>query len=299
MIAVALCGLALQVAVPSHSYAQPAKAKQSAASLIKKGQDSFDKQKYEESIQTLSAALMRPGIAKTEKIEVYRLLAYNYIVLRRTEEADAAVRGLLVLDESFELPDTESPRFRDFFDKTRKQWEEEGKPGKIKAGTGTGPTASNITIKHKSPDQVDAGEPVKLTGKIADPDAVVAKVKVYYRASGAKKFKSVAAKYGMYKFSAQIPADVVEPPLVEYYIEARDEAGLPVAGRGDAASPLRIVVPESGSIFSSPWFWVPVGVVSVAAVITIAVVATGGDGGENGNGPIPANTANVSIIIFD
>ena len=62
--------------------------------------------------------------ATAEKIEIYRLLAYNFIILKRTDEADAAVRGVLVLDENFTLPPTESPRFRDFFaaDARRSGW---------------------------------------------------------------------------------------------------------------------------------------------------------------------------------
>ena len=121
----ALLGTVLLVAFTTVGRAPDAYAegaKQSVSGLIKKGQDLFDEQLYEESIQTLSAALMRPGIGKNEKVEVYRLLAYNYIALQRNDEADAAVRGLLVLDESFELPDTESPRFRDVFKSVRKKW---------------------------------------------------------------------------------------------------------------------------------------------------------------------------------
>ena len=81
-----------------------ASAGKGVTSLIQKGGELFDDQQYEESIQTLSAALMRPGTQKSDKIEIYRLLAYNYITLKRTEEADAAVRGLYVVDESFTLP---------------------------------------------------------------------------------------------------------------------------------------------------------------------------------------------------
>src|SRR5512133_2397242 len=83
--------------------------------LIQRAGALFEDQQYEESIQTLSAALLRPGSSEAEKVETYRLLAYNYIILKRTEEADAAVRGLLVLNEKFSLPPTESPRFRDFY----------------------------------------------------------------------------------------------------------------------------------------------------------------------------------------
>jgi len=70
----------------------------------------------------------------------------------------------------------------------------------------------------------------------------------------------------------QIPSDAVKPPLVEYYLQAIDKGGLPVASRGDAATPLRVVVPapQKGGVLSSPWFWVPVGL----AVVGGGVAAT-------------------------
>src|SRR6185369_14963182 len=111
--------LAVLGAVPAVALAQK---KGTTISLIQKGGALFEDQAYEESIQVLSAALMRPGTSDAEKTETYRLLAYNYIILKRGEEADAAVRGIFVLNERFSLPPTESPRFRDFFEATRKKW---------------------------------------------------------------------------------------------------------------------------------------------------------------------------------
>ncbi len=251
---------------PSPAHAQK---KQSVATLIKKGQKFFHDQEYEQSIQTLSAASLRPGIANAERIEVYKLLAYNYIVLQKKEEADGAVRGLLVLEEDYELPDTESPRFRDFFTAAKQRWIDDGKPG-LKTTT----VIKNVKIKHTGPAQVDKGATVKLSGEIDDPDTLVAKVTLYYRKGTSGKWKTTRVKYAVRKFSAEIPASVVEPPLIEYYIEAVDEAKLPVAQRGDATSPLRIAVPEGESIVSSPWLWVPVGVAVAAAVVVVVVVVT-------------------------
>ena len=84
----------------------PAKGKSVTTTLIQRGSAQFDDQAYEESIQTLSAALVRPGASDAEKIETYRLLAYNFIILKRPDEADASVRGILVVDEGFWLPPT-------------------------------------------------------------------------------------------------------------------------------------------------------------------------------------------------
>lgn len=266
--------------------------RQSVETLITKGQEQFDEQLYEESIQTLSAALMRPGIAATEKIEVYRLLAYNYITLRRDEEADAAVRGLLVLDPKFELPESESPRFRDFFAAIREAWEEEGRPGLEPTPRGPEPrTDSQVVIRHAPPAQVDPGLDVSVTGTVDDPNAAVDELVLYYREGSSEKFTTVKVDFTVRKFRTEIPGSAVEPPLVEYYLEALDAAGLPLATRGDAASPLRIAVADESSWYTSPWFWVPVSAVVVAGIVVAAVVAT--QGSDEGG------TAAVTVNVFE
>jgi len=260
------------VATPTLAFAQAAAKgdKATVTSLIQRGSALFDDAEYEESIQTLSAALLRPGTSKQEKIEIYRLLAYNYIVLKRADEADAAVRGLLVLDETYSLPPTESPRFKDFFKSTREKWEAEGKPGREKVDSVA--VEKPIRIMHTSPAQVPPGTLIKLTGRVEDPDARVRAMQLAYRTGAEGKFVLVPASFTLGEFRAQIPSDAVKPPLVEYYLQAIDKGGLPLTSRGDAATPLRIAVPASqkGGVLTSPWFWVPVGL----AVVGGGVAAT-------------------------
>jgi hypothetical protein len=259
-------------ALPEPAFAQS--AGKSVTSLIQRGADLFDDQAYEESIQTLTAALVRPGTTKQDKIEIYRLLAYNYITLRRNDEADAAVRGLLVLDESYNLPPTESPRFRDFFTATRKKWEEEGKPGKVDE---TKPVVVEkpVKIAHSSPAQVEPSTTIKLSANVSDPSARVGSVQLAYRTGAKGKYVIVAGTYAAGTFRAQIPSAAVKPPLVEYYLLATDRDGLPVASRGDADTPLRIAVPEpAGGVLSSPWFWIPVGVLVVGGAVATTIFFT-------------------------
>lgn len=253
---------------PGSALAQ--KGAQNVAALIKKGENFFDDQRYEESTQTLSAALLRPDISKAQKLEVFKLLAFNYILLGKKEEADGAVRGLLVTDESFELPANESPRFRDFFAESRKHWVDEGRPGKQSESTDVKKVSAKI--RHASPAQVSKGSSVTLSGDIDDAEGAVSQVRLYYRQGSSDKFVATKVEYAMRKFSVEIPGSSVKPPLVEYYLEALDENGLPIATRGDAESPLRIAVPDSGGVLTSPWFWVPVSVAVVAAVVIPVVI---------------------------
>jgi hypothetical protein len=266
------------VLAPAPAYAQAA-AKSAITTLIQRAAELFDDQQYEESIQTLSAALLRPGSSLKEKTEIYRLLAYNYITLKRAEEADAAVRGLYALDESFVLPSTESPRFRDFFESTKKKWTDEGKPGKAVEAVATDKPADVVKVTHSSPAQVPPGTAIKLSGEVDDAKGRVRGVQLFYRTGAKGKFIIVAGTYTLGKFNAQIPAKDVRPPLVEYYLEAVDNGGLPIASRGDAATPLRIAVPEpqKSSVLTSAAFWVPVGVVvvGVAVGVPVALALTG------------------------
>jgi hypothetical protein len=253
----------------------------SVKSLIDRAEEMFDDQRYEESIQTLSGALVRPGAKREERAEVYRLLAFNHIALGHNDEADASVRALLVLDETYTLGSNVSPRFRDFFTKSKKAWEDEGKPGKD--GGGTEPAAQKpISVKHAPPAQVEAGTLVKVEGTIDDPGGAVAKVELFYRSGAKGKFVEKSLVYSMGAFRGQIPPAVVSPPLVEYYVLALDSSGLPIASRGDADAPLRIAVPEEGaSVIESPWFWIPVGVAVVGGAVLTAVLVTQLGGSES------------------
>jgi hypothetical protein len=230
---------------------------------------------------------LRPGSSEAEKTETYRLLAYNYIILKRTEEADAAVRGILVLNEKFSLPPTESPRFRDFFDATRKKWADEGKPGVVVVGV---PVVQDkpIRMAHASPAQTPARATFKLVGSIEDPDGRVRGVQLAYRTGSTGKFITVAGTYSLGQFNAQIPGVAVKPPLIEYYLQAVDKSGLPLTSRGDATAPLRVVVPSNG-VLTSPFFWVPVGAVVVGGAILTAVLLS------SSSTTTAKNTATVTI----
>ena len=60
---------------PAVAHAQAQKG--GVVSLIQRAADLFEDQQYEESIQTLSAALLRPGSSVKEKTEIYRLLVVD------------------------------------------------------------------------------------------------------------------------------------------------------------------------------------------------------------------------------
>jgi hypothetical protein len=285
--------LALGAAPATVALAQPkaAPAKPSTTSaLIERAQGMFDDQRYEESIQTLTAALVRPGNTKEEKTAVLKLLAFNDIAMGRNDEADAAVRGIYVTDENYQLDKTDSPRFRDFFKKTHDTWVAEGKPGQTIEGTP--PPTESIKITHAPPAQAEIDTIVKIEGKVDDDAAKVEKVQLAVK-NAKGKYEESTLIYSMGAFRGEIPATAVQPPLVEYYILALDKNGLPLASRGDVDAPLRIAVPEKSTpIGKNPAFWVPfsIGVVGVGVLIGVLVYTQTQD-----TGPTPTPIAKVTI----
>jgi hypothetical protein len=279
--------VALVSLTPSSAWAQ---GKVSTQKLIDDAKAKFDDQQYDESIQKLSAALLRKDVTKEQKVEVYRWLAYNYIVLKQDDSARTAVYALYALDESYELPKTESPKFREPFKKFKDGWLDEGKPGQEKVEKAPAP----VTVKHLPPAEAPHDQSIAVTGSFEDAEARVAKVSVFYRTGSTGKFAEVPAAVTGNTFRASIPGSAVKPPLIEYYIQASDKGGLAVTSRGDAETPLRIAVQaeqKGGSIFGSWWFWTGTTAV-VAGGIVAGFLLTRKSGGAGAN---PNATVTVTI----
>jgi tetratricopeptide (TPR) repeat protein len=290
------------LAVPTGARAQAAQPKGAPTTrpapsqdLVAKGQALFDDQQYEESIQTLSAALLSPSNTKAQRVEIYRLLALNYITLGRKDEAESAVRGLLVQQPDHQLPAGESPRFRDFFAQVRQKWESEGRPGledpKDK------PTGPAVTLRHQSPPQVAPDKGVTLRGQIVDPSGKASSVRVYYRTGTSGDFSDADAQVDdKGNVRAEIPGSAVRPPIVEYYLVALDASGGAVGTRGDAQTPLRIAVaePTRGWLLPVAIGGGVLGAVAIVGGLALAGVFKGSSPSNGGGGRGPS-TVSISV----
>lgn len=277
-------GLALALAVASSVCAAPVAHAQRGGGggnpLIERGISEYDDLRFEEALQTLSAALVRSGNTRQQQAQIYRYLALTYLALDREEEAAGAWRSMLAIDPEVEASSDLSPRFREFFQQVRQQWEAEGRPGQ--------PPPAPVTIQHRSPPQAERETQVELSAQLDDPSGRVAQLVLAYRQGTNAVFQRVETTRSGEDFVATIPAADVAPPLVEYYFEAVDANGLPVASRGDVAAPLRIAVPAPGTdVTSEAWFWIAIG--GGAAVVVTAVVlgvVFGTQGGGPGQGTL-------------
>jgi len=257
--------------------------------LIAKGQQLFEDQEYEESIQTLSAALLRPSNTKEQKVEIYRLLALNYITLGRKDEADNAVRGLLVAKPDYQLPANESPRFRDFFKEAQAKWEAEGRPGIVKEK----PVERPVVLRHGSPSSSERGKAIDLHARLEDPDGRTGGVKLYFRTGSKGEFEETMAEVEGDSVRAHIPASAVKPPLMDYYFEVLDGGGTVITSRGDAQAPLRVAIPDGGG---SGWV-LPLaiggGILGAAAIVGGLALA----GVFSSSSPPPAGRGTSTVTV--
>jgi tetratricopeptide (TPR) repeat protein len=292
-----------QVAAAATASATPAAVRPASAAaakglpvvdLLSRGQSLFEDQRYEESIQTLSAALLRPSNAKEQRILIYRLLAKNYITLGRREEAESAVRGLLALAPAHALPEGESPRFRDFFAEVSERWEAEGRPGLL---ADEAPVVAPVALRQAAPSEGKSGQSLAIRVATQDPEKRIKRLKLFVRTGATGKFAevSIALPSGREWTTGTIPASFIKPPLLEYYVQASDAGGIPLAARGDAEDPLRIAVPEPAKGWILP-VAIGSGVVGAAAIALGLALA----GVFKGNpAPSPATRGTVTIIVGD
>ncbi|HEY8428115.1 MAG TPA: hypothetical protein VIL20_07065 [Sandaracinaceae bacterium] len=240
--------------------------------LIARGQQEYEELRFEEALQTLSAALVRSGNSRQQQALIYRLLAFTYFALGRAEEAAGAYRSMLPLDPDFVPGEELSPRMREFFGRVRERWEADGRPGQA--------PPPPVTIGHRSPPRAERGTDVTLFAEVEDPAGRVDRLVLAYRQGSEAVFNRLDTRLVEGRYVATIPGEHVAPPLVEYYFEALDAQGLPIAARGDVAAPLRIAVPApGGNVAEEWWFWTILGggvAAAVAIGIAVAVATSGG-----------------------
>jgi hypothetical protein len=281
------------LAQPRPSGAQPSK------DLVQRGRELFEDQQYQESIQTLSGALVRPDNTPDQKLEILRLLALDHITLGHAEEAENVVRALLSLQPGYELPKTESPRFRDFFAAVRARWEAAGRPG-LATAPDQG-AARAVTLKHTSPSEASPGSEVPLVATLDDPGHRAAAAQLFYRTGSHGAFTATPAQLSTAdgNLRATLPPSAVRAPYVAYYLLVADAQGLPLASSGDADAPLRIPVPESPSGWVLP-VAIGGGVVGATGIVlgSLALAgvfkSSGGSGGSKG----ASSTVSIGVMTF-
>ncbi len=293
----ALHAAVLTTAAPLFAQAPPATSGSSApaapvsvADVLKLAQQQYDDTKYDESIQTLAGVVLRADATREQKIEIYKMLFYDEVALNKMAAAESYARQLFIVDPTYELPATESPRFRTPFAEFKRKWEAEGRPGIAKPQEAA---PAPVTMIHSSLSQVDPSTQVDLTVRLRDAQHRTAAVHLYYRASGDLSFtESNAVLDPGGSAHASIPPSAVKPPFIEYYFEAVDGKGRVVATKGEATTPLRIAVPEPSK--GGGWVLPVIGGGLLGAAAIVGGLALAGVFKSSGGGG-KSSTVSISV----
>lgn len=267
-------------------------APNSPEAVFGRAQTQFDDQDYENSIQTLSALLVRPGLDAAFRVRVLKLLALDYITLGKKAEADATVRALLVTNPDYQLGKKESPRFRDFFAGVRAAWEREGRPGIEKPA----PVLEPVVLRADLPLEVREGDAVSFSVAIDDRSERVQKLRARARSGRDTPFIDVPVSRTGSRVRIAVPESLVRPPLLEVVVEALGAKDEVLASRGDDDTPIRIAVNEKKKGWVLP---VVIGgsVVGAAAIVGVLALAGvfGGSSSGGGSAPPPMTMVHVGV----
>ena len=148
------------------------------------------------------------------------------------------------LQPDYELPRSESPRFRDFFAPGAHAL---GGRGAARASSPRRTPPKPVTMKHTSPvgggpgRRGDAlGEPGR-SGSPGEGGRALLPHRFHRQVRRGDRAVLAGRRLGA---RDRFPPRAVQPPYVAYYLHATDAAGVPLASSGDADAPLRIPVPD-------------------------------------------------------
>jgi tetratricopeptide (TPR) repeat protein len=229
--------------------------------LLRRGAALFDTLDFENAKAAYERALSVRLQSVDEVVEGYLGVGLCEATLGNDAAAKAAFLKALAVkpDAQLEGPDI-SPRQRAPFDAARAV--AGGKPA--------------LRVDHVPPAAAAPGAPLKLRADVVnDWSSMAAGVRVLFRREGQGRYDEVTALApGAY--------DVTLPPqgagTLEYYVQAIDARGSPVAQwrAPDAPYKLKVTelaVAEGTPLYKKPWLWVIVGGVVVAGVVVGVTVA--------------------------
>lgn len=106
-------------------------------------------------------------------------------------------------------------------------------------------TYTEKDFEHQLVESAPPGKPLDVTAFVPEDSGFV--VTLYYRGSGDAKFVAKQMKWRYKELVGRIPAAKVAGSSIQYYIEAKDQAGNPVAKSGKSTSPNLINVEEGAT----------------------------------------------------
>jgi len=255
--------------------------------FLERGKKLFEDQEYAAAIQALAPVTRDARATRAQRLRALELIALAHFIRNDQGAARATFERILDIDPGYQLRDTSgSPKIRAFFDELKKQ-----------LVPGYDPQAG-ADLEHAAPTAGTAGRAIELEIRATRGRERVFDVVVATRRRGELAYRTTPAMpRGDARWRARVAVEAATKPYVlEYYVEARDAGGAPVARIAAPDSPLEIALAPGGSAAASkrPWYgrWYVIAGVAVAAagVTGLAVAASRGPD----SGTLPPGTVTVS-----
>ena len=254
--------------------------------FLERGKKLFEEQEYAAAIQALAPVTRDARATRAQRLRALELIALAHFIRNDQGAARATFERILDIDPGYQLRDTTgSPKIRAFFDDLKKQLVPGYDP---KAGA---------DLEHAAPTAGTAGRPIEIEVRATRGRERVFDIIIATRRRGELSYKITAAlPRGDARWRARVAVEAATKPyVVEYYVEARDAGGAPVARIAAPDGPLEIALAPGGSaVARRPWYgrWYVIAGIAVGAagVTGLAVAATRGPD----SGTLPPGTVTVS-----
>ncbi len=286
LIVIALLLSAASLARADDAPRTPAADAQTIETYLARGRKLFDEQEYAGAIQTLAPVTRDVRATRAQRLRALELIALAEFIRNDRAAARATFERILDIDPGYQLSDTSgSPQLRSFFESLKSQLIPNYDP---KAGA---------DLEHAAPTAGSAGSPIELQVRVTRGNVFDLYVAIRRRGELTYATKQLAPRGDNRWHTRLTPAASSRAYVLEYYVEARDAGGAPIARIASPDQPLEIAL-ASGGVSSTashrPWYgrwYVYAGAVGAAALLGGVIVATtrGPDPGS-----LPPNTVTVT-----
>jgi hypothetical protein len=277
----------LLLLVCSVAHAQPGDVgPQAIETYLERGKKLFDEQEYAGAIQTLAPVTRDARATRSQRLRALEVIALAQFIRNDKGAARATFERILDIDPGYQLRDTSgSPALRAFFDDLKKQ-----------LIPGFDPNAG-ADLEHAAPTAGTAARPLEIEVRVTRGN--VFDLVLATRRRGELSYATTPlTPRGENHWRARLtPPASTKPYVLEYYVEARDAGGGPIARIGAPDQPLEIALSAGGDTpiaTRHPWYsrwYVYAGGAAVAAGIGgIIVAATRGPD----PGSLPPHTITVT-----
>ena len=235
--------------------------------LLQEAKILYDNLQYKEALVKLKTAVQVRGNKRSDIVQIYKYMAFIYIVQGKKKHAHRAFQLLLKVNPNFEMnPLLTSPKILSFFNKVKDEIRKKDR----------------VIMKHAPVTDSAAAKKIEVKAYVVDLQKKLRSMKLYFRRRGEPNFsvsdmnaaRDAKAGRGARTYLGAIPFiwTVYEENelFVDYYVAGLDSRGNWVANAGSPREPISFrinlmagEVPEGHRktpLVKSWWFWTAIGV---------------------------------------